>query len=262
MTTGKTVKFPGPLGGGGPPPPNPVLHPPSDQLIFRPVRILVLMVLLLPLPVSAVVPEHVILCGGPSLNKWEQLRVPHERHDRWWGNFVRASTLRMAEIRLAYGPGAKLVWIVYKPGYVTRGREDGKPYTTWIRQNAVKRNCQLIWVDSGPEAIRAINSRPTGSITTFDFFGHSNRHCFMLDYGNEIIGVCKAWIHEDELGRLRRGAFTRNALCQSYGCHTGESMSQIWFQRLGIKLIGAQGKTDYAVVGQGRLPTVSGRWVR
>ncbi|NNM31096.1 MAG: hypothetical protein HKO57_16375 [Akkermansiaceae bacterium] len=211
---------------------------------------------------SAAQPEHVILCGGPALRQWEDFRVKNEQHDRWWANFIRASTLRMAEIRRAYGKEAKLTWIVYRPGYVTRGREDGKPYTTWIRENATKRNCELIWVDTGAEAIQAINSRPAGSILTFDFFGHSNRHCFLLDYGNEIMAASKAWIHEDDLGKIRRKSFDKRALCQSYGCHTGESMSAKWRLALGIKLVGAHGKTDYAVVGQGRLPTVSGRWVR
>ena len=206
--------------------------------------------------------EHVILCGGPALRQWEDFRVSNDQHDRWWANFVRASTLRMAEIRRAYGKQAKLTWIVYRPGYVTRGSEDGKPYTTWIQENATKRNCELIWVNSGPEAIRAINSRPANGVLTFDFFGHSNRHAFMLDYGNKIMAASKAWIHEDDLGKIRRKVFSKRALCQSYGCHTGESMSAKWHRALGVKLIGAHGKTDYVVVGQGRLPTVSGRWIR
>jgi hypothetical protein len=206
--------------------------------------------------------EHVILCGGPSLPKWENLRVDGERHDQWWANFIRASTLRMVEIRRAYGKDAKLVWIVYKDGYILRGREDGKPYTTWINEQAAKRNCQLIWVNTGSEAIRALNSRPTRSVRTFDYFGHSNRHCFMLDYGSEVMAVCKAWIHENDIHKVRRNIFAEHAICQSYGCHSGESMSAFWNKSLGIRLIGANGKTDYAVVGQGRLPTVSGRWVR
>jgi hypothetical protein len=208
------------------------------------------------------VPEHVILCGGPTLRKWENLRVKGERHDQWWGNFVRASTLRMNEIRRAYGKEAKLVWLVYRPGYVTRGREDGKPYTRWIEENAAKRNATLVWYETGGGAIRALNSRPSRSVLTFDYFGHSNRFCFMLDYGNSVMAVSKAWIHEEDLRRIRRSVFNPSAVCQSYGCHTGESMSSEWKRALGIHLIGAKGKTDYAVVGLGRLPTVSGSWVR
>ena len=212
--------------------------------------------------ISAQTPEHVILCGGPALRKWEDLRIKNEQHDRWWANFIRASTLRMAELRRAYGKEAKLVWIVYRPGYVTRGREDGKPYVTWIQQNATKRNCELVWVNSGPETIRAINARSRGSIATFDYYGHSNKHCFLLDYGNGIMAVSQAWLHENDLNKIRRSVFAKGALCQSYGCHTGESMSGIWLSTIGNTLIGARGKTDYVPVGQGHPPAVIGKWIR
>jgi hypothetical protein len=39
-------------------------------------------------------------------------------------------------------------------------------------------------------------------------------------------------------------------------------MSAVWRRKVGTTLIGAQGKTDYAVISQGRLPSVSGRWIR
>ena len=227
------------------------------------VRFLVLLTVLFPFAsLSAAVREHVILCGGPALRKWEDLRKENEQHDRWWANFIRASTLRMAEIRLKHGKESKLVWIVYQPGYVTRARADGKSYPVWIQQQADKRNCQLIWVDSGTQAIAAINSRPARSIFTFDFFGHSNRYAFMLDYSNDIMAISKAWIHQRDLGRIRKSVFSRGAICQSYGCHTGESMSKVWRRKVGTRLIGANGKTNYSEVGQGRLPYVTGTWVR
>ncbi|MBK1791029.1 hypothetical protein [Persicirhabdus sediminis] len=204
--------------------------------------------------------EHVILCGGPALRQWEDLRVKRDQHDRWWGNFVRASTLRMTEINKAYGDSAKIIWIVYKPGYTTRGREDGKPYTSWINDLAVKYGAQLVWVSGGGEAISAINRRPSKSVVSFDFFGHSNKYCWVLDYSNQIMGASKAWIHQNDLKKISRRVFAKNAHCQSWGCHTAESMSAYWKRALGMPLIGAEGKTDYTVVGQGRLPTVSGRW--
>ena len=119
-------------------------------------------VLLLPaLPVSA---DHVIVTGGPALRRWENLRVPVDQHDRWWANFVRASTLRMAEIRTAYGREAPLVWMVFQPGYQTRGSEDGKPYTQWITKLASERRAKLIWFNSSSGFIQAMNARPRGSI--------------------------------------------------------------------------------------------------
>ncbi|MDP0492556.1 MAG: hypothetical protein Q7Q71_16035 [Verrucomicrobiota bacterium JB023] len=205
---------------------------------------------------------HVILCGGPALRKWEDLRVKPDQHDRYWANFVHSTSLRSDELRKAYGYGNKLIWLVYKDGYVTRGREDGKPYTTWIAEQAAKRKAQLVWIDSGDDVFRQMNAQRRGSIITFDFFGHSNKYCFLLDYSNEIMASCKAWIHEKELSKLKASVFDRNAICQSYGCHTGESMSAYWKQSTGVSLIGARGKTDYTSLSNGKLPFVNGSWVR
>jgi hypothetical protein len=206
--------------------------------------------------------EHMIVTGGPALRRWENYRVKVDQHDRWWANFVRASTIRMAEIRQAYGTGAQLVWVVYQPGYQARGREDGKPYTRWITEVAAKYRATLIWINSGGDLIQAINSRPRQSIETFDFFGHSNRFAFMLDYSSDIMAVSTAWLHERDLGRLKASVFARNAYCKSWGCHTGESMSKAWKRALGIPLEGAKGATNYQTVSFGKLPSVSGTWVR
>jgi hypothetical protein len=222
-------------------------------------RLTVILFLLLQGIVSA---EHVIVTGGPALRKWENYRVAEDQHDRWWANFVRASTLRMAEIRQAYGSDASIVWMVYQPGYQARGREDGKPYTSWIAEQAAKRRVTLIWVQGGGELIRAINARPRGSVETFDFFGHSNRHAFMLDYGCDIMAVSTQWIHERDLPRIKSSVFAKNAYCKSWGCHTGESMSKVWKSSIGIPLEGAKGPTTYTVVGQGKMPAVNGSWVR
>lgn len=206
--------------------------------------------------------DHVIATGGPALRKWENLRIKEDQHDRWWANFVRASTLRMAEIRKAYGSNAPLVWIVYQPGYQSRGREDSKPYTTWITELAAERRATLIWFHDSSSFIRAMNSRPKGSIQTFDFFGHSNRHAFMFEYGSDIIAASTAWLHERDLSRLKSSVFARNAYCKSWGCHTGESMSAVWKSTLGIPLEGATGATTYTVLSQGKLPVSRGSWRR
>ena len=206
--------------------------------------------------------EHVILTGGCALRKWENYRVTADQHDRWWANFIRASTLRMAEIRTAYGKDAPLVWMVYQPSYSARGREDGKPYTTWISQLASERRATLIWINSGGDFIRAMNSRPRGSVQTFDYFGHSNRYCFLLDYSSDIMAACTAWVHERDLPRLSASVFANNAYCKSWGCHTAESMSDKWKSATGQALEAATGPTNYDKVGQGTLPSSSSGWVR
>ncbi|MES2437653.1 MAG: hypothetical protein V4584_01215 [Verrucomicrobiota bacterium] len=206
--------------------------------------------------------DHVIVTGGPAMRKWENLRVTADQHDRWWANFVRASTLRMAEVRKAYGSGASLVWMVYQPGYQSRAREDGQPYTSWIAEQAAKRSASLIWFSSTGEFIQKLNSRPRGSIETFDFFGHSNRYAFMFDYSSDIMGASTAWLHERDLPRIKSSIFSGNAYCKSWGCHTGESMSAVWKRATGVALEGAKGPTSYTQVGQGTLPVVKGSWVR
>lgn len=235
-------------------------EPPSVTGMRLFARIFALGLLLLPSLSSA---EHVIVTGGPTLLKWERLRVPEDQHDRWWANFVRASTLRMAEIRKAYGSDAPIVWMVHQSSYQSRGREDGKPYTSWIAEQASKRRVTLIWVNSGGDLIRAINSRPRGSIQTFDYFGHSNRHAFMLDYGNDIMAASTSWVHERDLPKIKSSVFAKNSYCKSWGCHTGESMTKIWKSAIGIPLEGAKGATNYSLVGQGQMPALNnGRWVR
>ncbi|GAA5497150.1 hypothetical protein Rhal01_03340 [Rubritalea halochordaticola] len=205
--------------------------------------------------------QHVILTGGPALRKWENYRTERDRHDRWWANFVRASTLRMDEIRRAYGTeGTSFVWYVYRTGYDKRGREDGKPYTTWITEQAAKRNARLVWINSGNDFISKFNRLPARSVATFDFFGHSNKHCFLLDYSSQILGASAAWLHESQLRSLSGRPLAKGAICKSWGCHTAESMSKYWKSATGVPLIGAVGKTDYATLTHGKLPSVSGRW--
>ena len=170
--------------------------------------------------------------------------------------------MRMDEIRKVYGHAAPIEWIVYRPAYELRGREDGQNYISMIQQQASKRGASLIWIQSGQDLIRTLNSRSRGSIQTFDYFGHSNKHCFCLDYGTEIIATCTQWLHESDLGKIRSSVFDRNAYCKSWGCHSGESMSGQWKSQLGVALEGARGKTDYRTLAEGKFPAVSGGWMR
>lgn len=204
---------------------------------------------------------EVILTGGVALKSWEILRGP-AKHDNWWANFVRAATVRIEQARRE-NPNERIVWIVYRPAYVTRGKEDGQDYVSMIRGLASKYRVQLQFVDTADQAYRAINQAPRGGekITSFYYFGHSNAHAFMLDYSNSIIGSSKQWIHERDLAsRLQRSAFARNARCISYGCYTGVSMSAKWRAAMGVPLRGNTASTRYQPVGNGQLPVGAGSW--
>lgn len=220
-----------------------------------------LFVLLVIFEVGGLRAEQVLISGGPTLSKFEGMRVPEDQHDRWWGNFIRAATIRMDQIRKDEGPTAAIVWIVFRPAYVTRGREDVKPYLSWISEQASKRNVTLKWVDTRDQLISAINGRGRRSITRLEYYGHSNKYAFMLDYSNDVMGACTEVLHERDLSRIKKSVFASGAWCKSYGCHTGQSMTAVWKRALGVPLEGARGKTLYTEVGIGVMPKGFGGWV-
>ncbi len=209
--------------------------------------------------------EYILLSGGPSLEEWEKFK--EDPHDRWWGNFIRAARVRIQEIQKEKGPEAKITWLVHRPSYVRRAqRQDRVDLIGNIVSVRDKYGVKLIWFDKGQEVIDYLNGgqpRDKVKIANFEFYGHSNRACWMFDYSNEIDSGSKSWIHEKEFSRIHRGIFTRDAFIKSWGCHTGESMSKYWKRATGKRMIGAIGKTDYAYGHlRGWVPALSkgGRW--
>jgi hypothetical protein len=196
--------------------------------------------------------EVIILSGGPALREWENLRPEQIRHDRWWGNFVRAARIRMEQIRAERGPTAPITWLVFRTGYELRSKEDNEDHISKVLSVQEKIQCRLIWFRNTDEVINYLNnggegiSRATTKIAGFEYFGHSNKFCFMFDYSSDVYGGSGAWLHETDLKRIRSSAFTPNAYCQSWGCHTAESMSAAWKKATGLTLVGAYGKTDYS----------------
>jgi hypothetical protein len=191
--------------------------------------------------------EYILLSGGPSLEEWEKFK--EDPHDRWWGNFIRSARVRIQEIQ-KQNPRARITWLVHRPSYIRRAQRQDK---TDLLANIVsvrdKYRVNLVWFDKGGEVVDYLNHgqpRDRVKIANFEFYGHSNRACFMFDYSNEIDSGSKSWLHENELARIRRGIFTRDAFIKSWGCHTGESMSKKWRRATGKRMIGAIGKTDYA----------------
>ncbi|MEY4484972.1 MAG: hypothetical protein RL693_2424 [Verrucomicrobiota bacterium] len=207
--------------------------------------------------------EYVLLSGGPALRKWEDLRAPGMQHDRWWGNFIRPARMRIEEIQKK-DPGAQITWLVHRNAFVTRSAEDKRSLTALVESVRDKFHVNLRWIDNGSQVINYLNyGQPRNSvkICDFEYFGHSNKYCFMFDYSNQIFGCSKSWLHQKELGGINRGIFTRDAFCKSWGCHTGESMSKVWRKATGVPMIGAFGKTDYSNPLQVML-SPGGRWTK
>jgi len=209
---------------------------------------ILLTILILPAQAADPNREYILVSGGPALIEWEKFkRAPH---DRWWGNFIRAARVRIQQLQKQHGPDVKITWLVYRPGYVRRAsRQDKADLIGNITSVRDKYGIKLVWFDKTSTLINYLNSgqpRNRVKIANFEFYGHSNRACFMFDYSNEIDSASKVYLHEDDLRKIKRGIFTRDAFIKSWGCHTGESMSKKWRKATGRRMIGAVGKTDYA----------------
>ena len=158
--------------------------------------------------------EYIVVSGGPALREWEDLRKPGEQHDRWWGNFVRSARVRMQDLKKATRPGTIFTWLVYRDSYLRRASEDGQPLISHVESVRDTYNVRLVWFRSGSDVINYINSgmnRRSVKISGFEYFGHSNKHCFMFDYSSDIYGVSSSWLHEVDLNRIRSSAFAPHA---------------------------------------------------
>jgi hypothetical protein len=249
------------LNSGAPPPTN--YFPPPNALVGA-------ITVPQPPPDGSTV-EYVILSGGPSLIQWEKYKA--SPHDQFWGGFVRAARTRIQLLQgqLRNNPNALITWLVYLEGYRARAKQDQQDLLANIYSVRDKYKINFVPIENGKDVIAYLNNgqpRDRVKIIDFEYFGHSNRACFMFDYSNNIDSASKAWLHEDELTNLRRNLFTRNAFVKSWGCHTGESMSKKFYAATGTRMIGAIGRTDYSFrdeVLNGVFPVLSsvdGKWVQ
>jgi hypothetical protein len=206
--------------------------------------------------------EWIIVVGGPSLKEWEQYKA--QPHDHWWANFVRAARLRTEQLRDGLGPNAPITWLVYKQGYLDRAPQEHQDLIAFIESVRDKFNLNLVWFRNGDDVINYLNKgqdRKRQKVAGFEYFGHSNRACFMFDYSSNVDSASKSFLHESQLRQINGWIFARNAYIQSWGCHTGEEMSEWWYRATGTKMIGALGKTQFMMEELPILTSPGGKWV-
>jgi len=207
--------------------------------------------------------EHIVISGGPALRKWEKSK--ERTHDVFWGNFVESAIIRLAELKSKAQPGDQIGWLVFKPGYVARSREERKDLTAIVQEKANAIGVALFWFDTTDQLINYINrgkDRSQFPVASLDFFGHSNKVNWLFDYSNDLDGCSTVFFHTRDLSRLQSSAFAPNAEAKSWGCHSGEYYSQKFFDLTGVKMWGAVGKTDYSQGGLPVLSTQGGRWTQ
>ena len=207
--------------------------------------------------------EYILLVGGPSMHQWEQYKA--QPHDHWWANFIHAARIRTEQLRAQVGPAPKITWLVYRQGYLDRGTQEHQDLIAFINSVRDKFNLNLVWFGNGINVIEYLNKgqdRSRCKVADFEYFGHSNRACFMFDYSSNLDSASKSWLHENDLVRIERRIFTRAPYVKSWGCHTGEEMSQKWYNATGTHMIGAIGKTQFMMEELPILTSENGQWVQ
>jgi hypothetical protein len=207
--------------------------------------------------------EWILLVGGPSMYQWEQYKA--QPHDHWWANFVHAARLRTEQLRVELAPDAKITWLVYKQGYLDRASQEHQDLVAYINSVRDKYNLNLVWFNRGPEeVINYLNrgqNRESCKVAGFEYFGHSNKACFMFDYSSNVDSSAKSWLHEADFTKIDRRIFARGVYAKSWGCHTGEEMSKKWYSATGTRMIGALGKTQFMMEELPILTSQNGKWV-
>ncbi len=205
--------------------------------------------------------EYIILVGGPSLYQWEKYKT--QPHDHWWANFVRAARIRTEQVRDQL-PNGKITWLIYKQGYLDRAPQEHQDLIEHINSVRDKFNLNLVWIKDGNDVINYLNNgqpRNVMKVGGFEYFGHSNKACFMFDYSSNVDSSAKSYLHEMQFAKINRGVIARDAYVKSWGCHTGESMSKKWRAATGVRMIGAIGKTQFMMEELPILTSADGRWV-
>jgi hypothetical protein len=227
-------------------------------------RLLVVLVSLLAfgtLTASAQSGEYIVLTGGPALRFMEHGKAAS--HDMYWFNFVDASVIRLRELKSVAPAGITVTWLVYRPSYASRSRELGMDLLTQIEAKSKQLGVNLVWFDSKEQLIAYLNSgldRDKTKIASFDYFGHSNKACFLFDYSNTIDTMSIAFLHVKDLRKIHADDFSTHAACKSWGCHSGEMYSQWWKDQFDVAMIGAIGKTDFSHGGLPVLSNADGKW--
>jgi hypothetical protein len=206
--------------------------------------------------------EEIVLTGGPALRFMEHGKGAVS-HDVYWFNFVDASVIRLNELKAQAQPGVLVTWLVYRPSYASRSKEMGLDLLAQIEGKAKHIGVNLHWFDGKDDLIAYLNTgldRGRVKIASFDYFGHSNKACFLFDYSNTIDTMSIAWLHVKDLKLIKGNIFARDAVCKSWGCHSGEMYSEWWKSHFDVPLVGAIGKTDFAHGGLPELSSPEGKW--
>src|SRR5207249_12041945 len=87
------------------------------------------------------------------------------------------------------------------PTYVERAKQDGVDLIGDINSERDKFNLHLVYFNKGGDVIDYLNNgqpRTSLKVAAFEYFGHSNRACFMFNYSNVIDDSDRSLMNETD----------------------------------------------------------------
>ena len=171
----------------------------------------VLLSLVFTLAFSAQAEDIVLISGGPALRSHERFKP--NTHDRYWGNFVDSALARVKELRQEFGPDDRITWLVFRPGYVRRGAEEKQDYLKILEERGQLHGLTPIYFDDKDQLFRLLRrdgSPERPKIARLEYYGHSNKKCWMFDYSNRVDGgaIEPLVVHVDDLEKISGSSFT------------------------------------------------------
>lgn len=204
---------------------------------------------------------HVIVVGGIAINDKE--------HDIYPWAFLNAASARMSQHRR----GNKSILIMYTPNYekrVTHQKPELEhPDTDKTDKNIHRYKEKMIRIcrDKGFNFIAVRTAKELHSslkscrpIETLEYFGHSDKNYWFLDYTMPVADNPDINIGRDKSAQywglkdakdLGAAGFTKSGLFISYGCRQGQRLGlcHAVAVRLSIRGIGSEIRTNYEVEG-------------
>src|SRR5258708_33700008 len=90
----------------------------NNCLLAKNAKLWFSLLVLCSIPIRTNGDEAVVVTGGVSLWKWEKTKM--EPHDHWWVNFIRASRIRIEQLKQPLSPQTQITWLVYAPAFQPR----------------------------------------------------------------------------------------------------------------------------------------------
>ena len=136
-----------------------------------------------------------------------------EPHDHWWANFVHAARIRTEQLRAELGENAMITWLVYKPGYLARSKQDGMDLIGNINSVRDAYHLNLVYFDNGGQVINYLNNgQPRSELKIAGFevlraFEQSLLHVRLQQRGRQLLKSMDARgrFEADRSPRLRQG---------------------------------------------------------